>query len=1190
MAEVQLTAAQRAAVEDRGGALLVSAAAGSGKTKVLVDRLMGQICDPVHPRDVNEFLIITYTKAAAAELRGKISAELGRRLAAQPANRHLQRQMNLIYITEISTVHAFCANLLRSYAHVLDLAADFRVAEEAECRLLRERCLDTVLESAYARLDQDPALRAMVDTLGQGRDDRGAAGAVETLYQAALCHPYPEDWLDMCERALDLSGYSGCADTPWGAYLLHRFRGFLTAQIAAMERAAAEMQGIPALEKAYLPGFQETIRHLRRLLELEQWDEIGTELPASFGRLSPVRNFEDKMLLERLKAVRSRCLDGLKDWRSVFYGTDRQTMDDLGESAQALLGALSLTRRLMLEFSAEKRRRRLMDFSDLEHEAIRLLIDRSSGRPTAAAREVAERFAEILVDEYQDSNEVQEKIFSAISRENRNRFMVGDVKQSIYRFRLADPSIFLDQYKRYGSPQTAAEGEPRKILLSDNFRSRPEILSAVNDVFRTVMSEEVGDLAYGAEEALRPGLSFPPAAEPVVELHCLEPSAESADGAVHKGRTEAQFVAERIVQLLSEGIVEETGGPRPVRPEDIVILLRSVHSAAPDYMEALRARGIPCLSDRGESILDTREVETLVSILQTIDNPHRDIPLVSALGSPVFGFTAEELAQIRACRRDGDFYGALCEAAAHDMRVSAFLRQLEELREQARWRSLHELLQLVFERTRIEAIFGAMDPGKRRQSNLQSFFSYAAGYHGSGSAALMQLLNDVELRRRQGQAIPPAEQGGGGAVQIMSIHKSKGLEFPIVILADLSRRFNAEDLRQNVMTHPELLVGSNLVDLEHGVRFPTIGRRAIAMRLQQESLSEELRVLYVAMTRAKNRLIMTYCSRFIRSELQAIAAEAEEPVMPEFAGRVKNAGMWVLAAAVCRTEAGELFAAGACPRQSTVREFPWRIRFHEGRPQAAGIWMPEEHGGSQESRACFPLDRRELSRRLAYRYPYPDASRVPSKLTATQLKGREMDREALSDAAELTPLTRRKLRRPLFVTASGMLTPAEQGTANHLFLQFACYAACTTAEGIEQEIRRMLLKEFLTPEQAAAVRRREILQLFHAPLGRKILSCSHVVREMKFSILVDGSIYDRSVTGEKIMLQGVVDCLLLEPDGLTVIDFKTDSVSPGREAERAARYTGQLKAYSMALERIYRQPVCHRLLYFLSTGCAVEIP
>jgi len=1176
MADALLTAAQAAAVTDRGGALLVSAAAGSGKTRVLVERLMERVCDPVNPRDIHEFLIITYTRAAAAELRGKISAALSHRLAAQPGNRRLQRQLSLVYAATISTVHAFCGDLLRSYAHLLDLPSDFRVAEESESAQILERCLEQTLEEAYGALD-DAELRALVDVLGAGRGDNGAAEAVRSLYRASRCHPDPDGWLARVAASLDLSQYGGCETTPWGAELIGRLRDFAAVQAASLDAARKEMAGVEKVERAYGSSFEELAASLRALERLTGWDEISRALTMTPPRIKAVRGFEDKAFLERLKGVRKRCLDGLKDWSGVFSDGSAAAMADLAQSAEALRGAVRLAKRLGERFGTEKRRRRMLDFGDLEHETIRLLTDRYTGRPTAAAREIASRYAEVLVDEYQDSNEIQERIFAALSPDGRGRFLVGDVKQSIYRFRLADPSIFLQKYKTYAPAARARDGEPRKLLLSENFRSRPEILEAVNDVFRAVMSEKVGGLAYGDGEALRPGLVFPPAAEAPVELHCLK----TGDGASDKNRTEARFVARRIASLLAGGWLEEGEGTRPVRPDDIVILLRSVGPAAPDYIEALREAGIPCVSDRGESALDGEAAEVFLSILQMIDNPHRDVPLAAALASPVFGFTADELAALRVNCRKGDLYDALC--ASPDEKAVSLLAWLEPLREDARWLPLHTLLRRVYSETGIEAVYGAR--GGRRRAELRTVFHFAASYAAGDSPTLARFLAYVESLRAQNAALPLEEAGQGGAVRIMSVHKSKGLEFPIVILAGLSRRFNVEDTRRQMLTHPELLAASCALDREHGVRYPTFAKRAIAMRIAGENLSEELRVLYVAMTRAQSRLIMTYCSKYLEGELAAIAAEAASPAAPDFAARARNPGCWILTAALLREEAGELHALGGRPRVVQPRAHPWRICFYETPEETPFRAVP-----AAES-AAPPLtlpDEATLHARLSARYAHPGVSLVPSKLTATQLKGRALDREAREAAETMPPHVSRVLRRPDFAQEGRTLTAAERGTANHLFLQFADYAACQDAARLDAEVRRMTASEFLTPEQAGAVEREQLLRLFSSPLGRKLLH-GEVRREFKFSLLIDAGLYDRAAAGEEIMLQGVVDCLLIEPDGLTVVDFKTDAVTPGREEERAARYEGQLRAYALAVGRIFGRPVRRCALYFLKTGAEVTV-
>ena len=508
MAEVKLTAAQQAAVTHRGGALLVSAAAGSGKTKVLVERLLSRILDEDDPKNIDDFLVITYTKAAAAELRLKIAQALNERLAAAPGDRRLKRQLHRIYLADISTVHAFCSNLLRTYGHRLDLPGDFRVAEEAESQALQERVLERLLEEAYGQ--EDEAFLSMAAVFGYGRDDRRLPGAVMKLHREMRCRPDMDAWRQETLAALELQDVTDAAETPWGRYLLDEFHRFLESRIAQFRAALQELPAYPRIQKGLEPVFRENLQAMEALLAAQGWDGLVAGKITSFGRAGAVRQPEDAQVKERLSKLRTVTWSELKTWQDRFFGDSQAVLADLRETAPALKTLVEFAARFDAAYAAEKRRRRILDFSDLEHQAIRLLTDRYTHQPTAVAREISARYCEILVDEYQDSNAVQETIFEALSQGGRNRFMVGDVKQSIYRFRLADPTLFLGKYETYPDAAAAQPGEPGKLLLSENFRSRPEILAACNQVFGLVMRKGVGGLAYGPREALRPGRAFPP--------------------------------------------------------------------------------------------------------------------------------------------------------------------------------------------------------------------------------------------------------------------------------------------------------------------------------------------------------------------------------------------------------------------------------------------------------------------------------------------------------------------------------------------------------------------------------------------------------------------------------------------------------------------------------------------------------
>ena len=1154
----QLTPQQRQAVENRGGMLLVSAAAGSGKTKVLVDRLMKYIMDPASPANIDDFLMITYTKAAAAELRGKIAAKLSEHIAENPGSNHLQRQMQRLHLAKISTVHSYCTDLLRQYAADLDLPADFRVGDENECRQLREQAMSEVLDEAYAARAEDPDFQAFVDTQGLGRDDRLVPQIAQKVYDAARCHLDPEGWLEHCIAMSDPSGMEDAASTTWGSALVEELKDYLRMQIRAIEQCLNQAAEEPTLDKpAQL--LRDTLVELRFLSEAQTWDEVLTRRNIRYGVLRKPKNVENEELFERIKAIRDACKDGLSKKLKIFCDPSEAVLADLAQTTAPVRGLIRLTRAFGTRYSQLKEHRRVLDFSDLEHRSLDLLIGRKHALPivpTAAAREEGRRFREVLVDEYQDSNQVQDAIFTALTMEKNNCFMVGDVKQSIYRFRLADPDIFLDKYEHYDPADEAKEGRGRKILLSSNFRSGGAVLAATNDVFYRCMSQRVGDLNYTEQEALVEGIPHEPLGEPEVELHVLQ-----TDGDTYG--QEAAYVADRIVELLSGGEkIRGKEGLRPIEPEDIAILLRSPGSTGQHYQDALSARGIHSALGSGQDLLQTGEVCVLRSLLQILSNPRQDIPLIAVLTSPLYCFTADDLARIRSKRRKGDFYDALL----HDDAPGSlgFLEGLERLRRCARQMPLSRLLEEIFCITRMDSIYAAMESGVERTANLREFYRLALEFEASNQRDLGRFLEHLELLEEKGLGVQEASTAG--AVQILSIHKSKGLEYPVVFLAALSKRFNTEDLKEPVLCDRGLGLGLSAVDRENRVRYPTIAKRAIAAESARKNLSEELRVLYVGMTRARDRLIMTYAEKKPWDTLAELALRADLSPGELISSEVSCPGEWVLLEAMHRTEAGELFSqAGAKPGNTALGAYPWLIR---------AVSCPEETGGTAsmetEQMAAMPEDTKErLAEQLSFRYPHEEATRTPSKQTVTQLKGRDKDEEIRENAAVEPP--KRVWRR---FGDRNARRGTDYGVAMHTVMQYVRFDACTTAEGLEREIARLTQARIVPEDLASRLEREAILAFFRTELGRKLMTEKHI-REFKFSILEDAGIAD-----EKILLQGVVDCALVEEDGITVVDFKTDFVTEETLPEVLMRYRTQVETYSRALERIYETTVKGTYLYF----------
>ena len=1189
MADLKLTPEQQAAVENRGGSLLVSAAAGSGKTKVLVERLFRSVTE--EGGNVDDFLIITYTKAAAAELRSKIAAELSRRIGQNPGDRHLRRQMLLVYQADIRTVDAFCTTLLRENTHLLEreedpacLSPDFRVLDESEARMLRERVLARTLENFYENLDCGGELLA--DTLGFGRDDRRLESLVLDLYEKIQSHAYPERWLAESEANWNTLGRESGAfcGTVYCRTLLsgvERTADYWQTQLSGVEE---QIRGTP-FEKGYADRLREAGTGLRELADAAQkddWDAARERADGvSFRTLSTPRGTKDDPLAIQVRTLWGACKSEVKKIRSLMNISGAEAMEDLREASPAMTALLHLTASFSEAYRKEKLRRNAADFSDQEHLALKILVN-EDGSPTDLGAQIAARYREIMVDEYQDTNEVQNSIFRAVSKDGKNLFTVGDVKQSIYRFRLADPTIFLKKYNTFRFYTQAQDGEARKVLLSKNFRSRQEILDAANFIFENILSPEMGEMEYGENEALHFGASYYPLREDCgTEFHliCAQQKRGNGDRPVKRLTAEARFVALRIRGLLDEKfpVTQGDGSLRPCRPEDIVILMRSPGSRTPDYAVALAEQGIPCSFRDGGDFFSSMEISVMLALLQTIDNPHQDVPLITVLRSPLIGFTPDRLAEIRAGTPEGDYFTALEQAKGQD--CLEFLALLSELRLLARDMSVHRLLWHIYNRLNVLGIFGAMDCGHMRKENLIALTEHAQRFENGGYRGIFAFVTQLNRLIEMGKAPETRGAGTEGGVSVMSIHSSKGLEFPIVVLTDLDHAFSRKDLEPPVLVHPQLGLGPVRVDLERRIQYPTMARRALETALIRENKSEEQRILYVAMTRPKEKLILVDTVFNAEKRISDLLAITACPVPPEAVAGGKSFGDWILMPLLCRPEAAPLrrLAGADVPGTYTGRDTPWQVSIHQAEDFRKVAVRTAEDTAQAEQVAFDPV-------LLEYRYPWQRETELPAKLTATQLKGREADDEIAENAAVKPHL--RPLSQPRFRQNTG-LTAAETGTATHLVLQYLDFAD----RDVSGQIAKLRERRLLTRDEADAVMAEELERFLRSPLAEELRHAEKIWREYRFTLLMDASAYDSAaVSKDSILLQGIVDCCYTAPDGsLTVVDFKTDHVTGERMRHRAAGYRPQIEAYSGALTRVLERPVKRKILYFLYPGEQVEI-
>ena len=1162
MAEFKPTPGQAAAISDRGGELLVSAAAGSGKTRVLVERLMGRILDAENPADVDRFLVITFTRAAAAELRGRIGEKLASLAASAPPAQaaRLRRQTALLPRAGICTIDSFCVTLLRENAARCGLDPLFGLCDESRAAELKNAALAAVLEEAYERAE--PGFIALAGSVGAGRDDKRLEALVLELHMKLQSHARPEQWCERQKRAFD-DLPEDAADTPWGRELMDEAAAVLGYWRREMEFVRGLVADDEKADKAYGPSLDATLDAMEAAREAmsEGWDAFMRALPIPFPAFRRLQGSDE--LKETVKARRDACKKAMLKLAGQFSSPSAELLRDVAAEAPAMEALLDLALEFDAEYARRKRRRSLIDFADAEHMAARLLCG-EDGEPTEFASELSRRWTEVMVDEYQDVSRVQEEIVRAVSDSGRKLFMVGDVKQSIYRFRLADPGIFLEKYERFRDAPRP-EGEPRRVFLRESFRSRPEVVAAVNSAFGCLMSRGLGELDYDENARLAAALPYP-GEVPRPELCVIElPGAEGEGERPDKLAIEARWAARRIRELVESGtMLTAPGGERPLRWGDIAILLRSANVSGRVWRRELAAAGVPVESGASGGFFESREVEVILSLLSLIDNPRQDVQLISAMRSALFGFTPDELTAVRLTDRDGELWDALRERAETDGKCRRFVDTLAALRDFAREAEISALLAELYARLDCYAVAAALPDGAGRARRLDELMELARSFESGAWRGLRRFNEWIAETRAAGREPSLPNAAESDAVRIMSIHQSKGLEFPVVFLADTSRSFNESDRRAAVLVHPELGLGPKLTDAERGIEYPTIARNAVANRLRREQLSEELRLLYVAMTRARERLIMSCCMPKAAEKIDSLALAAVSPMPAEALAAMRSPAHWLITAALA--DGGETMD----------------LRLTDGADSGVSV-RAASPGRARD--AAAPAEEPELAERFAWRYPHAEAAALPSKVTATELKSLPRPDE---ESAELIERAARPFRMP-DLSGERPLTAAERGTATHLALRYLDLAAIHNESEARGAVDALVLAGRLSRRDAEAVDAGSIAALAGSGLARRMAEAQRVWREFSFSLLRPAGEIFAGGGEDEILLQGVVDCCFEEPDGLVVVDYKTDRVRPGDAAARAGDYRGQLGLYAWAMERIAGKPVKERIVYFLNAKTAVNL-
>ena len=1179
---VDWTTDQQHAIECCKGSVLVSAAAGSGKTTVLVERVIRRLTDEDNPCSAENLLIVTFTRAATAQMREKIGAAILKRLSEDPTDRHLRRQYMLLPFAKICTIDSFCNDLVRENFHALGISPDYSLLDNETAVIMKNDVCEAMLERAYEE-DSDGSFSGLSDMMSSGSSDEDFAKLIIKMYDISTAYPFPDLWLDsLIEEYSQPDINKSC----WGGIIKKYVCDMLDYCVSSSRDMMTAMESDPIVADAYGAAVQSDINmyaELRKKVNRD-WDEaleaFNTVKYMGLGRVPKGYESETK---NAVMTARKKLKDLLKKVPNIMCVSSGEHAEDVRLMRGPVTKLIELVKQFGREYSAEKDKMNSADFSDILHRALNLFAvsDGSGGYiKTDLARELSSHYVEILVDEYQDINEAQDMIFKAISADENNLFTVGDVKQSIYRFRQAMPEIFL---RRRGTTHSFESGEyPLGITLGSNFRSRVGVTSCVNYIFRQLMSTEAGELEYDDSEALNAAAKYPERDTPDCELHVVTDKGNRADTL----EAQARYVARYIDRTVREGktLVTKGGALRPASYGDFCILLRTAKNVSSVYANALSERGIPAFSPETGGFFEAAEISFILSLLRVLDNPVQDIPLAAVMLSPLFGFSAGELADIRASAKErletGEaeplYRSVAASADEGNEKAAAFLKKIESLRRLSLTLSAGELVRRVCEETGFDAIVGAMPDGERRRLNVGLLCDYAEKYEAAGNLGLSGFIRFIDKVARTSGDLATAARPSENAdiVRIMTVHQSKGLEFPICILADMQHAFNERDNTESVLISSSAGLGMKR-RTEDGISvYDTASRRAAVITSERMGRSEEMRVLYVALTRAKENLVMVTSVPNPEKGLAKVAVECGigERANPFAVLRMNNFSDLVLMALMRHPAADELRKLSGIDVPIFL---PEKDRFKLKVVVSDSESFMTESANEQKA-AANPVFFGEVQARLDYSDPRSVLSSVPAKRAASDGSERGINREYFASS------------RPAFMSSGG-LTPAQRGTATHKFMQFSDYYAARA--DIESELARLVDGGFLSEEEGKAVNVSAAKRFFMSPLAERIFASDNVMREKKFAALFPAKFFYPELTGEaaeeKIVVQGIADCVFVEDGELVIVDYKTDT---GVDAEALLdRYSAQLGIYREALSQALGMPVKETLLYSFFMNSTVKV-
>ena len=1164
---------------------------GSGKTTVLVERIINKIIN--EKIDIDKLLIVTFTNAAASEMRQRILEALYTKIEENPESKHLQRQVVLLNKANISTIHSFCLEVIKDYFYEINIASNFRIGDSQEIELLKQETLEEVFENLYEEGNKEYI--NLVNIYGGYRDDEDLKELILKIYRYSQSMPFPEEWISKSIEKFNLKNKINLdfGKTLWGEILVEYFKEEVLSCIYELQRVSEKLQQELELERYYSVIIND-IQNLKTLVNEENtWNDIYIKLSNIKFETWPRQSKTDCDLKENCKEIRDNIKDRIKSLQKrIFIYSSEEANKDIYSMYNVLNSLKNVILFFNKKYQENKKEKNIIDFNDIEHFALKILVKKDENGayiPTEVAKIYKEKFIEIAIDEYQDSNLVQEYILTTISN-NNNIFMVGDVKQSIYKFRGARPELFLEKYDNY---ELATDNENickqnTKIQLFQNFRSRKNVLDITNIIFNNIMSKKLGDIEYNQKEYLNCSANYidPEENENIagkVELDIIdlieEDSEETDNEIIEKSEIEAKFVANRIKKLLEEDyyVYDKKYGYRKITYKDIVILLRTTTNIASLYEKELNKLEIPVFSDTSSSYFETEEIQIVLSVLKIIDNPNNDIPLVTVLRSQIGGFTDNDLVEIRLNSKDTSFYEAISnmpeeyENRELKLKINTFLNMLEDWQEKQEYLSLDELIWYLYESTGFYDYINSSPDGELKTANLKLLFEKAKDYETASFKGLYNFINYIDkISKSSGDSLSAKLIGENeSVVRIMSIHKSKGLEFPVVFLCGTGKQFNMQDLNQNILLHQDIGFGPKVIDYERKIEYNTLAKEAIRIKLLNETLSEEMRLLYVALTRAKEKLIVTGYDKNLEKSIlnkENSISGLDNKIAISTIRKAKTYLDWI-----------ELVYLKEKKNLESILEVNF---YNKNQIKDINIEQNEELSYKQEIESWKENYKDEyfekINNLLNWKYKYDESTKIEGKASVSSIT-KKPEKEIIEITA-----------KPKFLNKTETLNNAEIGTLMHLIMQKLDFKNNYDKKMLNELIQKLIASKIITENQSKYININKILKFTNSEFYKEIQKAKQVYKEQPFYIyLTADEIYKNNIE-EKILVQGIIDLYYINKnDEIILVDYKTDYVSNNNGKELIDKYNGQLSIYKKALEQALNKKV--EAVYIYSTYLEKEI-